>query len=140
MTEPADPPPLPPEAPPALFWNHPGVPLHNTSSSSVPLPAASTTHISVASTDGDTGAVPPVLPARPRGCVPITAAASMFRIVRKMGVLVISAILRLTFSDNPRGHAALILHNGRLQRIEQRAAESRRQIHQHRFVDEITLA
>ena len=55
----------PPEPPPSPFRNQPGLPRHRISSSSVPRPAASTTHISVAMTDGDTGAVPPVLP-RPK--------------------------------------------------------------------------
>jgi hypothetical protein len=79
--------PPPPEAPPVLFRNHPGLPRHNTSSSSVPRPDASTTRMSVARTDRDTGPVPPELPAPGKGCASSTAAAS---ILQASGLLVIS--------------------------------------------------
>src|SRR5688572_21072780 len=75
-----DPPPPLLEPPPPRM-NQPGVPRHKISNWSVPRPAASTEPNSVAITDGDTGAVPLLLPPPGNGCATINAAANTWRIM-----------------------------------------------------------
>src|SRR5262245_49068981 len=45
----------------------------------------------------------------------------------------------LPFSQHPRRHRSQILHDGRLDRVDQLGSELLRHLHQHRLVDQVPL-
>ena len=45
----------------------------------------------------------------------------------------------LPFSQHPRRHRSQILHDARLDRVDQPGSEVRRHLHQHRLVDQVPL-
>jgi len=46
---------------------------------------------------------------------------------------------RLSLSQHPRRHRSQILHDGRLDRVDELSSEILRHLHQHRLVDEVSL-